>query len=298
MWLLDHFEIVLRPLKFLGLAPLISRKMKNIKFKRFLFVLPIVLSSTCSLSIASLLLIFPHFESHSSIHTIINFASLISFFLIIFTANCQSYCYKSVYQNIFYQIRQIEKRCAEKFWVKIPRKIKFHFLLKVVLVLFLFIISQALVFVEVLLTEAHVWSSFFTSLLRLIYPLAVLHVILFSDIVTMFILELNEQIRNSPTFVHSSSKFEFLKNVKLIHMDLWKLVVQINTFFGWNLLFLIINSFIYITYQLYWIFLALELKWNLLALIGMFRLKCVRMFHLAPMNFRLYSFDFLEQYSL
>lgn len=271
MFVLEHFNLLLRLYKFIGLTPISGKA--DTTLKHFLSILPVVSLSFSSLCIATFLLVFPHFESYSSIHTIINFASQISFLLIIFTANCQCFCYKSVYQNILNQIRQIEKRGREKFWVKFPVKLKINYVLKLVFVFFMFFVSQGLVFVEVLLAHtvgSHLWSSFLTSLLRLFYPLAALHVILFSDIVTMFILELNEQIRSSMTFFHSSSKIEILKNIKLMHMDLWKLVTQINIFFGWNLLFLIINSFIYITYQLYWIFLALELKWSVLAIIGRF----------------------------
>lgn len=278
MFVLEHFNFILRVYKFIGLTPIYEKV--DTTLKRVLHILPVILLSFFSLCIAIYLLVFPHFESYSSIHTIINFASQISFLLIIFTANCQCFCYKSIYHNINHRIRQIEKRGSEKFWVKFPVTIKFNYILKMVFVFVLFVVSQGLVLVEVLQTvptsSSHIWSSFLTSLLRLIYPLAALHVILFSDIVTMFILELNEQIRNSISFYHSSSKIEVLKNIKLMHMDLWKLVTQINHFFGWNLLFLIINSFINITYQLYWIFLALELKWTVLAIIGRFHTSLVQ----------------------
>lgn len=267
MFLLEQFNTLLSLYKFIGLAPISAKA--DTTLKKLIYILPVILVSFFSLCVATFLLVFPHFESYSSIHTIINFASQISFLLIIFTANCQCFHYKTVYQNIAYQIQQIEKRGQEKFWVRSSVNIKFKYVLKMGIIFFLFFLSQGLVFVEVLVTvSSHIWSSILTSLLRLIYPLAALHVILFSDIVTIFILELNEQIRNSITFFHSSSKIDILKNVKLMHMDLWKLVTQINVFFGWNLLFIIINSFINITYQLYWIFLALELKWNVLAIVG------------------------------
>lgn len=268
MFILEHFNILLCLYKFIGLSPILIKA--DTTLKQLICILPVILSSLFSLFIAIFLSVFPHFESYSSIHTIINFASQISFLFIIFTANCQCFYYKSVYRNIIHQIRRIENRGKDKFWVKLPVNIKLHYILKVVAVFLLFFVSQGLVFVEVLLNpvKSHIWSSIFTSLLRLIYPLAALHVILFSDIVTMCILELNEQIKNLVTYSNSSSKIDFLKNIKLMHMDIWNLVTQINIFFGWNLLFLIINSFIYITYQLYWIFLALELKWSLLALIG------------------------------
>lgn len=268
MFVLDNFVQLLRLYKLIGLTPISEPATTNLR--HFIYTLPVILSSFVCLCIATFLLVFPHFESYSSIHTIINFASQISFLFIIFTANCQCFWYKSTYRNIIHQIGQIEKRGKERFWIKFPVNIKLNFTLKATVVFVLFSVSQGLVFAEVLLTPvtSHIWSSILTSLLRLIYPLAALHVILFGDIVTVFILELNEQIRSLNTFSHLASKIEFLKNIKLMHMDLWKLVTQINIFFGWNLLFLIINSFIYITYQLYWIFLALELQWSVLAIIG------------------------------
>ncbi|KAJ6642677.1 hypothetical protein Bhyg_07630 [Pseudolycoriella hygida] len=148
-------------------------------------------------------------------------------------------------------------------------KMALHYRLKILLISFLFFLSQGLVFAEVLfLSEGRgLFSSFLTSSLRSMFPLAICHVVLYSDLITMFIDEINIQIKYSPKYHNVTTRIEFLKNVKLLHMDLWKLVGQINIFFGWNLLILIINSFIYITYQLYWIFLALELKWPTLGMV-------------------------------
>lgn len=263
----EHFNIILRVFQFIGLATIPLTKKSNPKY-----FIPVIISGILGFVVAIYLIFFPHFEPYSPIHTIINFASLIGFLLVIITGNCQCYVYRTGYHNIYHRISQIENRCRQKFLAKFPMKMALHYRLKVSLVFFLFFVSQGLVFVEVLLlSEGHgLLSSFLTSSLRSIFPIAILHVVLYSDLITMFIDEITLQIRNSPKCFHSSSKIEFLKNVKLLHMDLWKLVVQLNTFFGWNLLVLIINSFIYITYQLYWIFLALELKWHVLGLIGKF----------------------------
>lgn len=267
----QHFNILLLVFQSLGLATIPAAK-SNTKLKHLVNFVPIVLTAAISSVVAIYLIFFPHFEPYSPIHTIINFASLIGFLLVIITANCQCYFYRTVHQSIYQRIGQIENRCRQKFLAKFPMKMAFHYRMKMGLVFFLFFISQGLVFVEVLLlSHGHgLLSSFLTSSLRSMFPIAILHVVLHSDLITMFIDEINVQIRYSPKCYNASSKIEFLKNVKLLHMDLWKLVGQLNIFFGWNLLVLIINSFIYITYQLYWIFLALELKWHTLAMVGKF----------------------------
>lgn len=265
----EHFNVMLLIFQSLGLAtiPLIK---KNSTFKYFVNYIPIALTATISSIVAIYLIFFPHFQPFSPIHTIINFASLIGFLLVVLTANCQSYIYRRIYQNIYHRIGQIENRCRQKFLAKFPMKMAMHYRLKVLLIFSLFFTSQGLVFVEVLhLSEGRgMFSSFLTSLLRSMFPIAILHVVLYSDVITMFIDEINTQITYSPKCYNATNKIEFLKNVKLLHMDLWKLVGQLNVFFGWNLLLLIINSFIYITYQLYWIFLALELKWHTLGMVG------------------------------
>lgn len=222
------------------------------------------------LSLAIYLIFFPNFKSYSPIYTIINFASLISLLLVIVTANCQCFVYRSIYENIFYRTNQIESRCRDILLAKFPMKMAFYYRLKVLLILTLFFVSQGLLFVEVLIVSGakSLTSSFLTTSLRSIYPIAILHVVLYGDLITMFIEEINVQIRNSPKCFSGSSRIQFLKNVKLLHMEVFKLAVQINTFFGWNLLILMINGFIYILKQLYWIFLAMELKWHMLALIG------------------------------
>lgn len=256
-----QFNILLRLYQVIGLTPILTKTGSNLK--RILHVLPVVLTSILGLFTAIYLIVFPQFVPLSSVHTIINVSSKISVFLITFSVNCQCFCYKAEYRYIIYEIRQIEKR------VKFSLKVKVYYVWKVAIIFFLFVVSQGLVVVEVLMTEdSSLASSILLSLFRLIHPLSSLHVILFSDIVTMFILTFTEQIRNSVALSHSSSKIRFLKNIKLMHMDLWKLVTQINIFFGWTLLFLTINSFLYITYKLYWIFLSLQLKWGALPIIG------------------------------
>lgn len=269
MLLLEHFNVLLPIFKLLGLATY-SVTTKTSKLKHFTDCIPIILSMVLGLCLAIYLIFFPNFKSYSPIYTIINFASLISFLLVIATANCQCFFYRSIYENIFYRSIQIENRCRDILLAKFPMKMAFYYRLKVLLIFSLFFVSQGLLFAEVLIISgANKLKSFFlTASLRSIYPIAILHVVLYGDLIAMFIKEINVQIRHSPKCFSASSRIQFLKNVKLLHMDVFQLAVQINTFFGWNLLILIINGFIYIIKQLYWIFLAMELKWHKLALIG------------------------------
>lgn len=275
MLIQDHFNILLRIFQSLGLATIPATRRKS-NFKYFVNYIPVFLSATVSSAVAMYLIFYPHFAPYSPIHTIINFASLIGFLLVVISTNCQCYFYRNVYQNIFSQVGQIENRCRQKFLAKFSMKMALHYRLKILLIFSLFFVSQGLVFVEVFyLSEGRgAFSSFLTSTLRSMYPIAILHVVLFSDIITMFIEEINTQIKYSPKSYNATHKIEFLKSVKLLHMDLWKLVGQLNLFFGWNLLVLIINAFIYITYQLYWIFLALELQWHSLGMVGKWLKLC------------------------
>lgn len=271
MFLSEHFKILLRIFSFAGLAPIFVTAAET----NYTYLIPAILTSLTSIVIVTFLLFFPHFESYGPINTIINFASLTSSLLMILSANWQCYYYKSVYLRIVRRIQQMENRFTQTFSKKSSLKIiAFRYRLKVLLIFFLFFLSQGLVFTEAwLVGEAHgLVSSFFTSLSRFMYPIIILHIVLYSDTVTIFIQELNEDIRNSPICFHSSAKMELLKKIKLMHMDVWKLVMQLNRYFGWNLLFLVLSAFVYITYQLYWIFLTLQVKWNPIGLIG--RLIC------------------------
>lgn len=122
-----------------------------------------------------------------------------------------------------------------------------------------------------------VWSSLTSSIvisfLRVSYPIHILHTMFYVDILTLFVKKLNAQAQDPTICTSTSRKSEFLKNIKSVHMEMWKLTAEINDFFGMNLLFVMINSFIYNLYQLYWLFLAVELKWGLLAVVG----NCIKL---------------------
>lgn len=275
MFFLGHSNVLLRTLYFIGIAPC-SKSTKFINLKNFAHLIPLLLSSLLSLSLTIFLFIFPHFESAGSIHTIINFSYVASLLLSNLSANCQCLFYKSVYHKTISGIRQIENSYTDKHFTKFIFRFERLYKIKILVIFILFFASQGLVFREAYLVSEEngnvsgMWSSFIISLLRILYPMHILHIVLYCDIIALFIKENNFQVRSSSMFLHTTNKVEFLKNIKLFYMELFKLITQINIFFGYNLLFLMINSFIYISYQLYWIFLSVQLHLNMLSIIGRF----------------------------
>lgn len=273
MLLSGHSNFLLRIFCLIGIAPY-ARTVKIQNYRSVLHLIPILLSSLVSLCLTIFLLIFPHFESLGSLHTIINFSYIWSLFFAILSANCQCHFKKSVYYRVNYRIRQIHKKFREKSLTKFVYRFQRRFKIKVLVILVLFFASQGLVFVEVWLKSerrrlwASLTASLVTSSLRILYPMHIFHVVLHCDVLTVFIKNLNLQAQNSSISLSLSNKIEFLKNIKTMHMEISKIVAEINVFFGWNLLLLMINSFIYVSYQLYWLFLSLQLDWGLLAIIG------------------------------
>lgn len=267
MLLIEQFSFLLRIFYISGLKP-VPTVGSNLIY--IVSLLPVILSPIFGTAIATYLAFFPHFDSHGPISVIINYGSILTSLLMILSANAQCYGLKRTYQSILNLIQQIENKYKEKSLRKLPvQSIALRYRLKVAFIFLLFFLSQGLVFAEVWLDNVdHLVSSFLTSFMRSTYPVQIIHFVLYSDIVVMLIHKLNDEMKDSPAFLHSSSKMEFLKYVKLMHMDLWKLVVLINNFFGWNLLFTIMYSFIYITYQLYWIFLTMHDKLDVLGVIG------------------------------
>ncbi len=274
MLLSERSSFIIRLFRYIGIAPF--ARTKNLrKIRSFTHFIPILLSALLSFCLTIFLLIFPHFESLGPIHTIINFSYVWSLYLTIFSANCQCHLYKSVYRRATYRIRQIQKSFSEKSITKFVHQFQLYYKIKILIIFVLFFGSQGLVFVEVwLISEtrglwASLTASFVTSSLRILYPMHVLHIVLYSDTLTMFIKNLNLQATQSVSLCFtSSSKVEFLKNIKSMHMEMVTLTTEMNAFFGMNLLFLMINSFIYISYQLYWLFLSLQMHWGWLAIIG------------------------------
>lgn len=262
MIFLEQFNFLLKIFYLTGLKPGI----RETNMEKLTDLITVIVTSTICVVITIYLAFFPHFPSFGVIFVLLHYGSLLPSLLMILSANGQCYFNKNAYQIIMNQNGKLEKIFKEK---SLRFLFAFRYKLKIAFLYTLYFSSQIIVSIEVLLIDSkNSISLLLIFSIRAMYPLQLLHFILFCDIATMFFHQLNKEIRNSSTFVHTSSKTEFLKYVKLVHMDLWKLVVQINNFFGWNLLFTTMFWFIDIIHQLYWIFMNTHAKLNFLGVFG------------------------------
>lgn len=267
MLIFEHFRVPTKFFHFIGHAPISSLDISSHNYTQ---IVAVVLSSFTALSIASFLIFVPHLSSFGLIHNVIRLSSVLSGLLVILLANWSCWRQKLVYQRLAQRVHQIEKFLIHTFSLKDTELIPNWYKTKALLIFSLFFVSQGLVFSEVLLAQNHnLLSSFFNSSLRITHPISVVHFMLYNDTIAVFLQILNQQAQTSPLVcLNAKDQLEFLKNVKRMHLDIWKLVRQVNIYFGWNLLFVIIHSFIYIQVQLYWIFLNLQVKFNILGIIG------------------------------
>lgn len=279
MVLKEHSNFLLHLFFLIGIAPPLVSPTKALDLPRWQSIkkfIPLFLTASLSLGLTIFLLIFPHLKQLGALHKIINFSYIWSLFFTIFSANFQCYNYVAVYRRVNFRIRKIQKFYRERSVTRSVQMFQSRYKLKILVIFILYLGSQGFVFILVWIQSDHsnLWSSLVssivTSLLRILYPMFVLHIVLYSDILGLFIRNLRFQVQNASLCSSSSGKIEFLKSVKSMHMELSKLSADVNSYFGVNLLFLMINSFIYISYQLYWLFLSLQLKWGMLAIAGEF----------------------------
>lgn len=271
MLILRNFNILIRIFYIYGLSPITLFSLET-NPNNFSYLFAVVLTSSFSIAIALYLLHSPHLP-YGSIGIIINYLTLIFSVLMTFSATGQSVFYKRIYHEILDRTEQIANSFAEKFSAKLPlNTISFRYRLKTMLIFGLFLVSQGFVIAEVWIVypSRSLWLPILNAILRSVHPVAVLHLILYIENVVIIIEELNRQIQSLGTgsVLNRDSKFEFLNNVKSVHIDIWKLVVGINKFFGWSLLCVTVYAFIFITKQLYFIFTVIHVNWNFLALVG------------------------------
>lgn len=212
------------------------------------------------------------------ITTLMTYTLYVSIFLSNLSANWQCWYYESTYQNMIYLIQRLEKQFKFKFATVLSLKsMSFWYKINAALVLGCFAISAAIVlFQSWSITNRSsnaVVIALFATFKEFMCALAVLHFSLYVDIVRMFLTELNRQIRQPPICLSMSTKVLFLKDVKSIHYDIFLLMKQVNTFFGWSLLLLMINYFILITYSFYWLFFTLQVNVKSYSLIGNLKKK-------------------------
>lgn len=268
--MLKYFNGFLFMFYFLGLAPFYV-VLVDIKINDKIFLIPVILSSILNIVMTGYLLSTDFLESFGQIQSVITVASILSGLIINLSGNFLCWFHKFVYQDIIYRIKEIESRCNEIFSENLPSSsFANRYRLKVLLISSFFATNCIFSVVELwyLFNMQGVLIVICSNSIIFFSAVVVVHAILYIDIVQMFLRGLNLHIQNSPLCFYSSSKIEFLKNIKLLHMDLWKLVMQINQFFSWSLLFITINFMIDLVYDLYFIFRTLQFDWDGLDVTG------------------------------
>lgn len=268
MFLLDHFQVLLKIFYWTGLAPFPTL---DIKQQCYCHIISTIVSSLINVGYVVASFYFQLYTMYGNIAKIVNYAYVGSLSLSNLSAYIQCYHYKSVYRKIIEQIIKMEKNFNITFSTKSSFKTVSHrYRLEVCSISILLFISFTLQFYEAWLHYDHkiLIIVTFTVLNQFMSALILFHVLLYICIVQMFICELNRRLRNAPICFYPKTKIEFLKTIKLMHMEMWRLMMKINTFFSWNLPFLFIHLTIQATYQSYWIFLIVQVEWNLLYVFG------------------------------
>lgn len=276
MIIFAKFNILLRIFYLYGLAPITIIKI-SANDRNYSFLIPATLTSILSVCISLCLLNVPH-RQYGPIGLIINYLTLLFSVLMTFSVTGQCFFHKTIYNELIQLIQKTTNSFSAKFSIKLPlQSIYFRYRLKALLLFGFFFGSQGLVIIEVWCNHPSrsIMLPIVNALLRSMFPVVVLHFILYNDIIVMLIQELNRQVRNHKfesmkSIFKPASKFEFMKKIKLLHMDTWRLVVRINVFFGWSLLLVILYGFIFMIKQMYFLFTVLHVKddINLLSLIG------------------------------
>lgn len=254
--LFNNFMIVFF---FFGQAPFRYGNV-HIKLKTKSYLIPVILSSM-NVSVTGFLLYFNHRQSFGPINSIITVASLLTGMVLNLSAILQCSLHPSMYQNLVYQISKIEKSFREHFSENLPSSSLASRYRRKVLIIFSFAIINNVLSAFTLwnfLHEDGIPIAVLQTMISGFSAIAIIHAILYVDIASMFFRVLNLSIKNSPVCFYSARKIEFMKNIKLMHLDLWKLVAQINSFFSWSLLSFTINFMINLVYDLYKIFRVIQ----------------------------------------
>ncbi|XP_037033771.1 putative gustatory receptor 98c [Bradysia coprophila] len=264
MFLLENFKTFSKIFYWTGLAPspTISRKQQN-----YIFLLSVIVSLLINIGFLVISVHFPSYKLYGNIEKIVSYTFVVSLILSNLSANAQCYYFKWVYGSINDRISKMETIFQTKFSQNIrSQTFARRYKTKVLVITIILSIVFTLKFGESWIENDY--KSFvrycFAFLAECLSSLVFCHVLLYISIVQLFITELNGRIGSTPIGLNSSSKMELLKTIKLLHMEIWKLMAQINTFFSFNLTFYMISLAVQTTYYLYWLFLIMQVEWNTL----------------------------------
>lgn len=262
MSVLKFFNHFLNVFFFFGLAPFSAATVRiKLKAKGYLTVLTF---SLLNVSVTGFLLYFDQ-QSFGAINSILTIASLSTGMVLNLSAILQCGFHPSIYQDMICQMCRIERSFREKFSEILPSSSLAKRYRRKAFIIFTFAIMNGFISAFVLWNFLNVDGipiAVLQTMIRAFSAVVMIHAILYVDIACMYLCVLNVIIKNSPICLYSSRKLELMKNIKLTHMEIWKLVMQINDFFSWSLLAFTINFMINLVYDLYKIFRVLQSEWS------------------------------------
>lgn len=261
MSILKFFTNFLALFFVFGLTPFWSATV-YIKVKVRAYVFPVIISSILNVIVFGFLFYLNHPGTFGPINAILTAASLSTGMILNLSAILQCCFHPSLYQNLIYQINKIEINFREIFSENLSSSssLASGYRVKVLIIVSLAIVSGVLTIVMLwhFLDIDGIQIGVLQMISRCFTATILIHAILYVEIARMYLGALNFNIKNSPISLYSTRKVEFMKNIKLMHMDIWKFVTQINDFFSWSLLFFTVDFMINLVFDLYKIFRILQ----------------------------------------
>lgn len=134
-------------------------------------------------------------------------------------------------------------------------KFRKHFIIKCAVTLVVYIISIFAMIMSRITDEKFVTS--YMVVLALFNDLSAFQAVFHVDLCKYFLKSITHAFRDddSERECEKSAEAKFIKSMKKLHLSVWKTVDKVNEYFGIFLLGYIVQQFLMISYDIYWIFL-------------------------------------------
>lgn len=135
------------------------------------------------------------------------------------------------------------------------------FLLKTVLFVSVYLSSVLTPLIQFMRTKRFNAVMLRVKLLQIMYIIGIVHIVFNVDLVRHFMKQLNAVLErdvgiardiNLNAKQRNANIHSRLKCYKMIYYRLWLTVQYMNRYFGWNILSIILRSFVHIVFTLYW----------------------------------------------
>lgn len=255
---------------FLAQNPFPSTKFTKNKWTRFLSKLPVFMLICVSLYVTI------YSFTHDQYVTRKNHAREIIHVLLIISSSVANLTI--AYQCIFLSETwtELQESCLKleaEFEVLMPNgnvqltKFRKQFLLKCVVMSLIYFISIFAMIMSRFTDEKFVTS--YMVVLAFFNDLSAFQTIFYVDLCKFFLKTITHAFRDydhGGRLYEKSAEAKFIKSMTKLHLSIWKTVAKINEYFGLFLLGYIVQQFLMISYDIYWIFLN---KFNVGIWLGM-----------------------------